>query len=79
MHNHTLKMVELVRTPTNGKISGAYELVIAEGFLGLMDEIRFSNVALQPDEIAKHMVGEKAKSIDQKDKLATTWSKIKDE
>jgi hypothetical protein len=68
---------ELVRTPTNGKINGSYEIVISEGFMGMMDEIRFSNVALQPDEIAKHMAGQTIKAVDPKSKLATTWSTVK--
>jgi len=68
---------ELVRTPSNGKINGAFEIVIAEGFLGMMDEIRFSNVALGPDDIAKHMAGETGKAVDAKNKLATTWSAVK--
>ena len=68
---------ELVKTPTTGKINGLFEIIIVEGFLGMMDEIRFSNVALQPEDIAKHMAGETIKAVDSKDKLATTWSAVK--
>jgi hypothetical protein len=68
---------ELVKTPSIGKISGAADIVIAGGFMGMMDEIRFSNVVLTPDVIAKHMEGETGKAVDAKDKLATTWSSVK--
>lgn len=68
---------ELVRTPANGNINGPADIIISEGFLGLMDEIRFSNVALTPDVIAKHMEGEAVKNVDIKGKLATTWSAVK--
>jgi hypothetical protein len=68
---------ELIRTPTSGKINGLFDIIIAEGFMGMMDEIRFSNVALNPDEIAKHMQGENIKAVDPRDKLTTTWSAVK--
>ncbi len=68
---------ELVRTTANGNLNGPADIIISEGFLGLMDEIRFSNVALTPDVIAKHMEGETVKDVSIKGKLATTWSAVK--
>jgi hypothetical protein len=68
---------QLIETPADGKISGGADIIIAEGFIGMMDEIRFSNVVLTPDVIKKHMEGEKAQAIDSSDKLATAWAEIK--
>ena len=41
----------VVQNAADGKINGAFDIVIAETFSGLLDEIRFSNVALNKDEI----------------------------
>lgn len=67
----------LVQTPANGKINGKFDIIIAENFSGLLDEIRFSNVALDEAEIKKHMEGEVIKSVNSQAKLSTTWAKIK--
>ncbi len=69
----------VVQTPADGKINGAFDIVIAENFSGLMDEIRFSNVALDQDTIKKHMAGDVpgGRAVDSADKLTTTWAKIK--
>jgi hypothetical protein len=68
---------ELIETPSTGKINGGGNIIIAEGFLGMMDEIRFSNVALSVEDIQKHSEGEKANAVDSSDKLATTWAGVK--
>ncbi|MGQ9608438.1 MAG: LamG domain-containing protein [bacterium] len=67
----------LVQTPANGKINGKFDIIISENFSGLLDEIRFSNVALDEAEIKKHMEGEEVKAVDPQSKLSTTWAKIK--
>ncbi len=67
----------LVQTPANGKINGKFDIIIAESFSGLLDEIRFSNVALDEATITKHMEGEEIKSVDPQSKLSTTWAKVK--
>ncbi len=67
----------LVQTPANGKINGKFDIIIAENFSGLLDEIRFSNVALDEAEIKKHMEGEEFKAVNSQAKLSTTWAKIK--
>lgn len=67
----------LVQTPANGKINGVFNIIIAESFSGLLDEIRFSNVALDQDTIKKHMAGEEFKTVDAESKLTTTWAKVK--
>lgn len=66
-----------IETLADGEINGAFEIVIAETFSGMLDEIRFSNVALDQDTIKKHMEGEKVKAVDSRDKLATTWAQVK--
>jgi len=66
-----------VETPANGKISGGADIIIAEGYMGMLDEIRFSSVVLTPDEIKSHMEGEKAQAVGSSDKLATTWAGVK--
>ncbi|MBD3181683.1 hypothetical protein GF312_05275 [Candidatus Poribacteria bacterium] len=66
-----------VQTPAQGEINGKFEIIIAENFSGLLDEIRFSNVALNQDEIRAHMEGEDAKSVDAVNKLATVWAEVK--
>ena len=68
-----------VKTPANGKINGGFDIIIAESFSGLIDEMRFSNVALDQDTIKKHMAGEdpNVKSVNSAGKLSTTWGTIK--
>ncbi len=68
-----------ITTPATGEINGSFEIVIAENYLGLMDEIRFSNVALDQDTIKKHMAGEDpgAQAVDSAGKLTTTWGRLK--
>ena len=66
-----------VETPATGKINGGGNIIIAEGFIGMMDEIRFSNVTLKPEDIQKHSEGEKANAVDSSNKLATTWAGVK--
>jgi len=66
-----------VQTVANGEINGKFEIIIAETFSGLLDEIRFSNVALDQDEIKDHMEGQEFKAVDADDKLTTTWAKIR--
>ena len=68
-----------ITTPANGKINGEFDIIIAENFSGLMDELRFSNVALDQNTIKKHMAGEdpKAKAINSAGKLSITWAEIK--
>jgi len=68
---------KLIETPSTGKINGGGNIIIAEGFLGMMDEIRFSNVALSVEDIQKHSEGEKVNAVDSSDKLATTWAGVK--
>ncbi|MBM3212768.1 LamG domain-containing protein [Candidatus Poribacteria bacterium] len=70
----------LVKTAADGKINGAFDIIIAENFSGLMDELRFSNVALDQDTIKKRMAGESpgGRSVDPKIKLPITWGEIKD-
>jgi hypothetical protein len=66
-----------VETPADGKISGGADIIIGESFTGMMDEMRFSNVVLTVDEIKNHMEGEKAKAVNSRDKLTTTWARVK--
>lgn len=67
-----------VKTAAQGKINGAFNIIIAESFSGLMDEIRFSNVALEQKEIQAHMEGKEVYAVDIQDKLATTWAGLKE-
>ncbi|MFC1715678.1 LamG domain-containing protein [Candidatus Poribacteria bacterium] len=66
-----------VQTAAVGKINGGFDIVIAENFSGMLDEIRFSNVALDQDTIKEHMEGEEAGAVDARDKLTTTWAQVK--
>jgi hypothetical protein len=43
----------------------------------MLDEIRFSNVALNQDEIKKHMEGKDIHAIDAEGKLTTMWAEVK--
>jgi hypothetical protein len=67
----------LVQTAADGKINGAFDIIIAESFSGMLDEIRFSNVALNQDEIKKHMEGKDIHAIDAEGKLTTMWAEVK--
>ena len=67
----------LIQTAADGKINGFFDIIIAESFSGLLDEIRFSNVALSKDEIQKHMEGEEIHTVDTEGKLTATWAKVK--
>lgn len=67
----------LVQTLANGEINGAFDIIIAETFSGLLDEIRFSNVALDQDEIKKHMEGAEFEAVGAESKLTTKWAKLK--
>ncbi len=67
----------VVQTLASGKINGNFDIIIAEGFSGLLDEIRFSNVALDQDEIKEHMEANEVKAVDADGKLTTTWAKVK--
>ena len=69
----------VVQTAATGKINGEFDIIIAESFSGLMDEIRFSNEALDQDVIQDHMAGEEFKAVYPGDKLATMWSKVRDD
>lgn len=66
-----------IQTIADGKINGAFDIVIAETFSGLLDEIRFSNEALDQDTIKEHMEGEESKAVNAESKLAITWAKVK--
>ena len=66
-----------IQTPAQGKINGSFEIVIADNFSGMLDELRFSNVALDQDTIKKHMEGEEDQAVDVKSKLASTWGDLK--
>jgi hypothetical protein len=66
-----------VQTLANGEINGKFEIVIAETFSGMLDEIRFSNVALNQDEIMDHMAGEEFKAVEANGKLTTIWAKVR--
>jgi len=66
-----------VQTAANGKINGVFDIIIAESFSGLLDEIRISNIALTQDEIKKHMEGQELHSIDVDGKLAISWAEMK--
>lgn len=66
-----------VQTPADGAINGEFDIIIAETFSGMLDEIRFSNVALDQDTIKEHMEGEDAKAVDARGKLATSWAQVK--
>jgi len=67
----------VVQTAADGKINGGVDILIAEGFSGMLDEIRFSNVALDQDTIQEHMEGEDLNAVDARGKLATTWAQVK--
>jgi len=67
-----------IQTPAQGKINGSFDIVIAENFSGMLDEIRFSNVALDQETIKMHMAGEETKAVNAGDKLVTTWAKVKE-
>jgi len=67
-----------VQTPAQGEINGSFDIVIAENFSGMLDEIRFSNVALDQDTIKNHMAGEENKAVDAGNKLITAWARIKE-
>jgi hypothetical protein len=68
----------LVETAAQGKINGAFDIIIAESFSGLMDEIRFSNAALEQEEIQAHMEGKDTYAVDTEGKVATTWAALKE-
>jgi len=67
-----------VQTPAQGEINGSFDIVIAESFSGMLDEIRFSNVALDQDTIKSHMAGEENKAVDAGNKLITVWARVKE-
>lgn len=66
-----------IETAAQGGINGEFDIIIAESFSGLLDEIRFSNVALEQEEIQAHMEGEEVHAVDTESKLATMWAKLK--
>jgi len=67
----------VIQNAADGKINGAFDIIIAETFSGLLDEIRFSNVALNQDEIKQHMEGEEIHAVNTEGKLTATWAKLK--
>ena len=67
-----------VQTPAQSEINGSFDIVIAENFSGMLDEIRFSNVALDQDTIKSHMEGAEAEAVDAGNKLVATWAKVKE-
>jgi hypothetical protein len=69
----------VVQTLADGDIDGKFEIIIAENYSGLLDEIRFSNMALDQDEIKGHMEGEEFNAVNAEGKLATAWAFIKGE
>jgi len=68
----------IVQTSAQGKINGSFDIVIAESFSGMLDEIRFSNIALDQEAIKAHMAGEESKAVNSDNKLITTWAKAKE-
>ncbi|MBC8236362.1 LamG domain-containing protein [bacterium] len=67
----------LIQTPAEGKINGVFDIIIAESFSGMLDEIRFSNVVLSKEEIQKHMEGKELHAVDAEGKLTITWAEVK--
>ena len=66
-----------VQNVAQGGINGAFDVIIAENFSGMLDEIRFSNVALDQDTIKAHMAGKESRAVDARNKLTTTWAAAK--
>ena len=61
--------------PQNGKLAGG-SVIIGENFLGLIDEVRISNIARDVSEIKAHMEGKK-EAVNPSLNLSTTWGLLK--
>ena len=59
----------------NGKLVGG-PVIIGENFLGLLDEIRISNIAREASEIKEHMEG-KSEAVNPSFNLSATWGALK--
>lgn len=74
-----------VQTAASGKINGAAEISISQAglgegggsFVGIIDEIRFYNRALDDNEVKQAMEEPGSKAVSPEGSLSVTWGKIK--
>jgi hypothetical protein len=59
-----------------GELLGGDVIIGGEGFIGLLDEVRISNIARDVSEIKAHMEG-KGSAVNPNLSLSTTWSMLK--
>ena len=65
-------------TTQTGKLLGGSVIIGGNSFIGLIDEVRISNIARDVSEIKAHMEGRGA-PVNSNPSLSTTWAQIKAE